>query len=305
MGLFNFGNVEQGKFVKKQEEKEQKNIEAEKNKFGHNIEAILEFKRHQDPGKTPEGMSADWLTEKGKAAAIEDGQKIYDPKVKGFASPKLRAQETVDLMLQSVDDDVMVINKSLASLQGTGAALENRTDQERKDNKFNIRTRRELDTTANFAKIMPLASAWADEQLKVDSKLDKYSLIVQWYLDNPEICKENGVLDSHETATEIAERVAIELGMTERFYNNSDVRLINVTHGPKIEPFLKEVIGFNNLEEIGGALRPGESFELAVSIDNNKQKITKVLFRNKEYPLDEKQIKDLAQEYRARIEMNK
>ncbi|MDP2944677.1 MAG: hypothetical protein Q8N57_03905 [bacterium] len=291
MGLFNFKHIE-------------KPAGAEKKEFGSDIKAILEFKRHQDPGKNPTtGMSADFLTEKGKEASMADGQKIEELAVKGYASPKLRAQETVDLMLQNVSDDVRIINKTTESLKGTGA--EKLVNNQREANEFNIRTRKELDAIADFSKVMPLASAWAEEQIKDGAKLDKYSLIVQWYLDNPEVCKANGVLTGHETATEIAARVATELGMTERFYKGSEVRLINVTHGPKIEPFLREMVGFKNLEEIGGALQPGENIQFQVSIDENKKKTVKLLFRGKEYAVDEGRITALAQEYRDRIEGGK
>ena len=272
---------------------------AEKQEFGTNITAAIEFKRHQDPGKTPEGMSADWLTEKGQEASRQDAAGIEEMAVGGYASPKLRAQETVDLMLDNVDEGVAVVNKKMESLAGTGA--ENRSDKQREGNEFRIKTKKELDATANFAKVMPLASAWANEQMAAGAKLDKYSLIVQWYLDNPEVCRENGVLTSRETAAEIAERAATELGMTERFYSGSEVRLINVTHGPKLEPFLAEVIGLKNIEEMGGALKPGESFQFAVKIDENKKKEVKLLFRGKEYAVDEAQIKSLAQEYRDRL----
>lgn len=291
MGLFNFKNIEN-------------TIGGEKKEFGSNIKAVLEFKRHQDPGKNPEtGMSADFLTEQGKEASMVDGRKVKGPEVKGYASPKLRAQETVDLMLQNVGDSVEVINKTTESLKGTKA--EKLVNNQRETNEFNIRTRKELDAVNNFKNIMPLASARADEQIKGGAKLDKYSLIVQWYLDNPEICKANGVLTGHETATEIAERVATELGMTERLRKGREVRLINVTHGPKIEPFLQEAIGFKNLEEIGGALKPGESIQFQVDIDENKKKTVKLLFRDKEYAVDETPIKALAQEYRDRIEGGK
>ena len=271
----------------------------EKNEFGRNIEAVLEFKRHQVPGKTPEGMSADFLTPEGQTAAANDGSAIKEWNVKGFASPKLRAQETADLMLQNVDEDINIINRSTESLKGTDA--EKRSDKLRPENTFSVRTKKELDVTANFAKIMPLAGAWAEEQIKNGAKLDKYALTVQWYLDNPEACRANGVLTGRETAAEIAERVATELGLTERLYNYSYVRLINVTHGPKLEPFLQEVIGFKSLVEIGGALQPGENFQFAVSIDENKKKTVQLIFRDQKYPVDEEQIKILAQEYRDKL----
>jgi broad specificity phosphatase PhoE len=276
-------------------------FKMEQKEFGSNIKATLEFKRHQDPGKDPvTGMSADFLTEKGQAASVSDGQKVEDATVKGYASPKLRAQETVDLMLQNTDDDVRVINRTSESLRGTKA--ENLVNNQRGVNEFNIRTRKELDAVVNFGKVVPLASVWAEEQIKEGAKLDKYSLIVQWYLDNPLVCQENEVLTGHETAVEIAERVSVELGMTERLHSGSEVRLVNVTHGPKIEPFLQEVIGFKNLSEIGGALQPGESIKFKVSIDANKKKEVKLLFRDEEYVIDEEQITTLSQEYRDRIE---
>ena len=106
MGLFNFNKLERP---------------AEKEDFGSNIKATLEFKRHQVPGKTPDGMSADFLTAEGQIAASQDGEKVEESAIKGYATPKLRAQETVDLMLQNVDDDVRVINKTTESLKGTGA----------------------------------------------------------------------------------------------------------------------------------------------------------------------------------------
>ena len=271
----------------------------EQKEFGRNIRAVLEFKRHQDPGKDPEtGMSADFLTSKGREAASSDGRKINEETVKGYASPKLRAQETVDLMLQNVDDGIRVINKTTESL---GAGAKHLIKKQRASNEFNIRTRKELDATANFGKVMPLASAWAEEQIKEGAKLDKYSLIVQWYLDNPDVCRENGVLTGQETAAEIAERVSVELGMTERLYSGSNVRLVNVTHGPKIEPFLQAVINFKEIEEIGGALQPGESLQFKVDINENRQKEVKLLFRNQEYTVDEGLIKMLAQKYRERL----
>ncbi len=271
----------------------------EKEKFGINISAVIEFKRHQVPGKTPDGMSADFLTKEGQQGSSLDGQEIKEKSVGAYSSPKNRAQETVDLMLDNVDEDTRVINKKIESLADSRMA--GGSSDQRPENKFNVKLRRELDTTANFGELMPLAKKWAEEQLNSGSKLDMYSLIVQWYLDKQKICQEKGVLTSKETAAEISHQLAWELGMTQRFYSGSDVRLINVTHGPKLEPFLKEIVGFNKLEEIGGALKPGEKFEFLVKIDEDKKKTTLLKFRNREYQVDEEKIMELAKEHEMRI----
>lgn len=275
----------------------------DKEKFGRDIEAKLTFIRHQDPGKTPEGMSADFLTEKGQLAAQEQGGTIEAPKVAGYASPKLRAQETEDLILQNVNEGTEVINKKLAELEGTRAAQ--RGDNQRPENRFRIKVRKELDALVNFGNIKPQIDAWVAEQKKAGDERGVYDLMIEYYLDNPEVDKAGDVLTPREAAAEIAERAATELGMTERFYQGSQVEMVNVTHGPKLEPFLQEVIGFKSLVEIGGAVQPGEGLSFMVKIDNQGQKETKLLFRGKEYAVDEEKIKELAQEYRDRLKIEK
>ncbi len=295
MGIFNKMSDNLNKESLSGNQKKEKGSE----RFGFDIKAVIEFKRHQIPGKDPEtGMSADYLKPEGQDAAAQDGTKIKEEVVKGYASSKLRAQETVDLMLQNVDDDVRVINKTHDSLTGT---VTEESKNQRGDNKFTIRVAKELAVVDNWLKIKPFADDWVKKQIEAGSKLDKLSLTVQWYLDNPGICKEYGVLTAHEEATNIAERAAIELGMIDRLYSKGNVRLVNVSHAPNIIPFLQEVIGFKKIEEIGGALQPGENMELMVNIDHDKNKIVKLLFRDKEYLVEEDRIKALAQEYRDRV----
>jgi len=276
--------------------------QKEGKEFGKNIRVIIEFGRHEIPGKTPEGMSADFLTEKGQKSAKERGQKIAEEKVAGYASPKLRAQETVDLELENVNEDIKVINQKLS-----GNAKESSVGQ-KTDNVFKIKKRVELDTVKNFDKIMPEAKEWTKNQIAGGKKGTELDFIIQYYLDNSKRCEEFGVTTPREAASEIAYRAQKELKMTERFYNNTNVRLINITHGPKLEPFLKEALinedgsrGFESLEEIGGSLNPGESFQFKVETDEQGQRKVKLLFREKEYEVDEKTIEMLADDYRQKI----
>ncbi|MBU0706853.1 hypothetical protein KKG41_00590, partial [Patescibacteria group bacterium] len=263
--------------------------------------------RHEVPGKTPDGMSADYLTEEGQQRASERGGEITEKNVAGYASPKLRAQETVDLGLQEVDAGVRVINGQLEALKGTGA--EGRTDSQRPENAFRIKTKKELGVAENFKRIMEDAKAWATDQIDSGSKRSTYDLVVQFYLDNEELCQERGVTTPNESARQTAYRAAREIRMTDHFLEDSDVRLINVSHGPKLEPFLKQVLidsagkkGFESLEEIGGALNPGERFELKVDIDNQGEKTIKLLLRGEEYDIDMDKVSGLADEYEESLE---
>lgn len=277
--------------------KEEFNLE--KKEFGKNVHAVLEFLRHATPGKTPEGMSADFLTEGGQDMAKGLGkQRPKEKKVGGYSSPAKRAQETGDLYLDNTDDSVEVINSTMAETKANYSA-------QKEGNVFRMKTKQELAPVAGFAKIMPLAKAYAKAEKEAGFKLDDLTLIIQFYLDNPNLCEQNGVDLPREAAASIAHRVATELGMTERFAQDTDVRLINVTHGPKLEPFLKEVIGFKKLEDVGGAVREGENLQFVVDIDNDKNKKVTLVFRDKEYEMTPEQIETiltLSREYKEKLE---
>lgn len=277
----------------------EKIFRPEKGEFGKNIHAVLEFLRHATPGKTPEGMSADFLTEGGQEMARGLGKtRPNEEKIAGYSSPAKRAQETGDLYLDNADESIEVINKTLAETKASYPA-------QKEGNTFRMKTKRELAPVAGFAKIMPLCQAYAKAQKEAGSKATALTHIIQFYLDNPDKCKELGVDSPREAAAGIAERVATELGMTDRFYEDTDIRLINVTHGPKLEPFIKEVIGFDRLEDIGGAVNEGENIQFIVDIDADKNKKVTMNFRGKDYELTPEQIetiKTMSQEYREKLE---
>ncbi|MFA6466534.1 MAG: hypothetical protein WCV71_01585 [Patescibacteria group bacterium] len=271
-------------------------------KYGQNVHAVLEFGRHEIPGKTPEGMSADWLTEQGKQNAATRGGEIKEANVAAYASPKERAQETVDLEMQAADifseGGVNVVNKRSSDLP-EGLLKEG---IQKKDNAFKVKVAEELDAVPNFAKIMPACQAWAEAEKQAGSKRGAYELIVQYYLDNTDLCEKEGVTTPHQAATEIAYRVAREVGMTEKFLNNTDIRLVNITHGPKLEPFLMAVVDdFETLEDMGDALKPGESFELEVDTDQAGVKTIKLKLRGKYYEVNNKALAELSDEYLKKV----
>lgn len=279
--------------------------ERPKEKFGQNVALEIEFCRHEEPGKTPEGMSADFLTEKGKERAAAKGKLFKQPKVKGYASPKLRAQETVDLALRNVNANVEIINQKLSSPADQGKkTIGQITRGQKPENTFNIRLRPELDTTKNFAKIMPEAKQWAKEQIATGAKGKEHDYIIQYYLDHTERARELGVTPPEQTAEEIAFAASREIGMTKRLYSDSRAHLLNGTHGPKLEPFLQRVIigpngkkGFESLDEIGGAFNPGESFKFISQTDEAGKQTVKLLFRGQEYEVDLEKLEELSDGY--------
>lgn len=104
--------------------------------------------------------------------------------------------------------------------------------------------------------------------------------------------------------------------MADRLKNDSRVLYIAGTHGGLIEPFLREVMvrrtadgkeihGFKDINEIGGAFRPSEAFNINVEIDDGGQKRVTLTFddrgRGKEGEMctvDLERLEELAGEYK-------
>jgi hypothetical protein len=273
-------------------------------KFGRNIHTVIEMSRHEEPGKITEGpkagMSADFLTEKGQQRSADKGSGIKEGFVKDYSSPKLRAQQTGDLGLQAVDanaNGVFIINQKLENFKGV-------VKGQKPGSEFIMRIRSELDTTKNFDLINAEAKPWVAEQLSQGSKMTAYDLTVQYYLDHQDRCAELGTTTPQEAATEVAYTIIQEIDMSQHFKNDSDVRLRNFTHGPKLEPFLQRAVakknhglGFKSVDEIGGAVKPGESFLVPADRDSQGNLSVKLTFRGQDYSLDEQTVREMAKEY--------
>lgn len=278
------------------DELESTNHETEK-KTGHNIEIIASFRRHFDPKKSPENLSLDELSDKGKAQAAELGTNLTG-KVKGYASPKERAQETIDIAFQNASESAVIINQKLLD-----------DKRQVKSREFNIRVKKELDTIPGIKNLVLKATELADKELTPEDKMEKHDYIIQYYLDHPEEMTEPGG-SPREAAQDIASRVDLYRRMSDRLYDGSEVRLENVTHGPKLESFLKEVLlrlegdkvkkGFDNVMEIGGAFKPGENIEVVIKKDEAGQEKMILIVRGQEYEIDSEEVKKLAEEYTER-----
>src|SRR3989344_4956475 len=138
---------------------------------------VLSFMRFEEPGKTPEGMSADFLTEKGKGGAAVRGKNLESGKKKLFASPKKRAKQTVDIMGQNAADDVEIINKTFKEAG-------NERPEGEEENVFIVRELPELETVPNIAPLWKEATANTNEAIARGDKHREIDLQLQYILDN-------------------------------------------------------------------------------------------------------------------------
>ncbi|MEW6407667.1 MAG: hypothetical protein AB1465_03180 [Patescibacteria group bacterium] len=291
-------------FAREYHEKGEKGFER-----GKNVSMTVTFSRHEEPGKTPEGMSADFLTEKGIAAAYEKGKKIPNEYIMAVGS------------------------KSVERARQTGALeLESATGPEGMANAVNVRMTPELEKMGHkkFAAgeyliyrhgdlnpVRGLKDMWLEGGIRAKEAVEggiipanqKENYQYDYYFNNPARARELGAQTPREVAREMAHRANTCLKMSGRIYEGMDLDVRNYSHGPRLECLLKYVLrqpdgrlGFDKIEEIGGAFKPGESFDLDVQRDEKGElKSVPILRGEKELgTLDLKAIEQLVKEYKER-----
>ncbi|MFH0829463.1 MAG: histidine phosphatase family protein [Candidatus Kerfeldbacteria bacterium] len=288
----------------------------EKQEFGKNVEVTVSFRRHADPEVNPAtGMSADKLSSKGieQAAALGaafEGPDDEAPVVKGYSSKLERAKDTIDIGLQNTG--ATVINRKVAEIGDE----EVRTSRGART--YNIRTREELMTVKNVAPFWMDAGKRADAMIAAGEldKPHKLDYQIQAYLDGSEQVKAAGGQTARECAQDLGHLLQHYLEMSGHLYDGSNVKLENVTHGPKIEPFIREVVmrtvgnetvrGFKNLDEIGGAFKPTDNVDFVIRRDDEgKLSSVKMMLRGTEYDVDLAELGLLSEEYATRQKVEK
>jgi len=228
---------------------------AELPPYGRNVEIHLVVGRH---AKNPE-QAQEW----------GEGYIPLSSVVKGYSSRADRAQVTIARVVDSVD----------ASTFAQG---------------YNKSVRDELNN-------INISDEMRDEVTRI-TKLNGYTEGIQYYLDHGH--EDLQATDPVIAAAELAKRVDRFQRMPDRLRSNSRIEPIVITHGGKLEAFLREVLvitdedgnsktGFRHLDEIGGALRETENFELFIRTNEQGEKRVECLFRRKAYTLDQKRIIDL------------
>lgn len=279
---------------------------------GHNVHVQIVIERHGEPQKDPvTGKSLDELTEKGISDERGKGARLEVPAggIKGYGSPKKRAQQSIDLQLEGILDageGATIINKRLEDVATGPLGLDPTKVYRDKDSSltpFIIREKRELDALPvdpAFFRAMAFENPEELDELKLIKR--SYDDLCQYYLDHTD---PTGKTPSpEEAAAMVAYRVGVELGMVSRLKDFSDVLLKNLTHGPFIDAFLQQVIirevdgqkvsGFQNVEEVGGALKPMEGYTIDAHTDADGTLSFKLILREQEYEVDEKRLTELA-----------
>lgn len=275
--------------------------------FSHSPEELKEYKvvsrfhRHFDPEKDPTGLSLDKLSDKGKKQGLAIGEGLKGSgetkKIKKAGrSPKERTLESLEYMFQGADlKDIKIYEKE------------------------------ELDTMAIPNNVKD-GMFYKDKEKKEKRTFNE---TIDFMLNHPDMKKEG-----EDSAERLAHRVNVALKIPrilakgdkklEEFSKRmgNDVLLENVTHGPVQEAFLKQVVileddkggkkhGFDSVEEIGGAFRPGEGFEIETVVDKNGEQTKKLVVyrlneegtkidRKEELEVDWDEIERLGENYRKR-----
>lgn len=238
-------------------------------KFGRNVEIHAIFMRHGEKNSNGD------LTEEGKKQAAEFGENIEKKDaIKGYSSPVKRAIETVEKVIANAPHDKKLVTRVRTEIGISAATSKQFLEQYRK-----------------FEKQGPDAAA-------------------EWHLSFGNNRPDAETPSPHENAAAIACVLNKYINMSDRLYSGSQVDLINGTHQGFPEALLKEIlirqegnqkiIGFENLKEIGGALKPTEGMEFFIKTDEKGNKVIKLNFRGESYGLDMEKLTALAEEYEKR-----
>jgi broad specificity phosphatase PhoE len=241
-------------------------------RFGRNVEIHAVFVRHGEKGEGGE------LTEEGKNQAAEFGEQLEKKDaVKGYVSPVQRAIETVERIIESSPHD--------------------------KKLKTRIRTEIGIPPSSKefYAKFKELEKQGPDAA-------------AEWFLSFGAERPDTETASPHEVAESFAYVLAKYLRMADKLYSGSNIDLVNGTHQGLPESLLKEVlkrkmddkevIGFDKIEDIGGALRFTEGMEFVVKTDSEGNKRLTVNFRGQGYDIDMAKLDELAKSYAEKQKQN-
>ena len=237
----------------------------EKKERGRNVTIHVVFLRHGEKGPSGE------LAPEGVRQATEYGEKMIPrDAVKGYSSPIQRVIDTVERVIKSAPHE----------------------------KKLKTRVKAELG-------IPPFSK----ESAKRFSELEKddADAAADWYLSFGSDKPDRDTTSPHEVAKTFAYLVQWYGRMAKKLYSKSEVDLINGTHQALPMALLKEVlirrtddkeiVGFDKVEEIGGALKPTEEVEFLIKTDEMGHEDIKVILRGAEYDINMQKMNALAESY--------
>ncbi len=241
------------------------NSESQEKRFGSGVQIHAIFMRHGEKSESGE------LTEEGKRQATKLGNDLVSKDaIKAYSSPVQRVLETVQQVIEAAPHD----------------------------KKLNTRIRSEIG--------IPPSSK---EFIKKFRELEKQgpNAAAEWYLSFGTEKPDSETTSPHEIAESFAYVLKKYLRMTEKLYSGSNIDLVNGTHQGLPEALLKEIlirkkdnetiIGFDKLEDIGGALKFTEGMEFLIKTDEQGNKSLKLNFRGQTYDLEMDKLDELAKSY--------
>lgn len=246
-------------------EKEPHVFTPETERFGRNVEIHAIFVRHGEKSESGE------LTDEGKKQAVEFGKTLESrDAIKGYSSPVQRAIETVEQIIENSPHD----------------------------KKLKTRIRTEIG-------IQPPSQEFNKKFKKLEKEGPDDA--VKWFLSFGIKKPDAETISPHEVAESFAYILTKYLKMADKLYSGSNIDLLNGTHQGLPEALLKEVlkrkiddkevVGFDNLEDIGGALKFTEGMEFIIKTDERGDKKLTVNFRGQEYDIDMTKLNELAKSY--------
>jgi hypothetical protein len=272
---------------------------------GKNTKVIETFTRHGKPGKTPEGMSADFILPEGLEEIKEKGKGEKDLQyymIAGSNSVK-RARETGKAYSEGVNETeaIEIINKE--GKDGT------------KLSEFGVYAMSDLDPFKDAAKILkPIldeGKKLIEEQKLTNQELEGWA-IAKFLKVPDEKFKEQDVPTPREVAARMAHRLSSGVKMSDKIFKDLEMKVNNFTHSPNPECLLKYVIknngksGLDDIAEIGGTFKPGENVDFIIERDGQGNlKPIKINFRGKEYDFDMDEFNKLIEEYNEKKQQEK
>lgn len=266
-----------------------------KEKFGKNVEIRATFMRHATKAEASDVTGESLLSEKGKKEARRWSEELETKThcIKAYTSPVGRALETANLVLEEQDKKGAEIFKmrrraELALLPGSESFYKKLVEITKEN------------LPSNYGNLV------GDEKQEAFEKAEDVSL--DWWLKQGDEKFDDKTTSPKEVAADVAKLVDRYIRMSDRLYSGSSVYLLNVSHKGTLEPFLKEVMlrrvkdeggeenivrGFKDIQEIGGGMRPAESWELNVKTDESGNKDVKLSLRNRDYDLDMDRLNEL------------
>ncbi len=234
-------------------------------RFGRNVEIHAIFVRHGE--KDEKGN----LIDKGKEQASYFGKKLENSDaIKAYSSPVQRVVETVEQIIKNSPHD-----KKLKTRLKTEISIPQISQE-------------------TYKKIKELGEKGDDEA-------------TEWFLNFGSKKPDAETTSPYEVAESFAYVLTKYLRMTDKIYSGSNIDLIHGTHQMLPEALLKEVlirkfedkniVGFEKLDDIGGALKFTEGMEFFIKTDEFGNKKINVKFRDQVYDIDMSKLDELAKSY--------